>query len=146
MMGKVLIVDDNEGERFIIKRTLIKLGVEVESILEAKNGEEGYDIIDNGKIEVVLLDINMPKLSGLELLRMIRRDKFSPPPYIVMLTTSQNDDDLGSSIEGGADGFSVKPNAPSKMKEILSAIKIIFIDKQHLTEELCSVFQYLKNI
>ncbi len=144
MNAKILIVDDNEGERFLIRRSLIKLGIEEESILTAKDGEEGLGLIMEHEPEVVLLDLNMPKVTGLELLHLIRRDKKYPPPYIVMLTTSQREEDLGRSVLEGADGFSVKPNEPSKMKDILSAIKIFFIDKKNISDELKGFFQYLK--
>lgn len=140
----ILIVDDNEGERFLIRRSLIKLGISEDSILTAKDGEEGLDLITEHEPEVVLLDLNMPKVTGLELLHLIRRDKKHPPPYIVMLTTSQREEDLGRSVLEGADGFSVKPNEPSKMKEILSAIKIFFIDKKNISDELKGFFQFLK--
>jgi len=145
MSNKILVVDDNEGERFLIKRSLLKLGVNANYILEAKDGEEGFDLIKSEHPEVVLLDINMPKLTGLEVLTMIRRDKENPPPFIIMLTTSQHDKDLGNAITGGADAFSIKPNEPSKMKNILEAIKIVFLDKNNLDLDLTEFFQFIKN-
>jgi CheY-like chemotaxis protein len=140
----ILIVDDNEGERFLIRRSLVKLGIDEKLIKTAKDGEEGLELITEYDPEVVLLDLNMPKVTGLELLHLIRRDKKYPPPYIVMLTTSQREEDLGRAVLEGADGFSIKPNEPSKMKEILSAIKIFFIDKKNISDELKSFFQFLK--
>ena len=95
--------------------------------------------------QLVLLDINMPKLNGLEVLKMVREEYGdTPPPFIVMLTTSQHESDLGNAITGGADAFSVKPNEPSKMTDIIKAVKILFVQKDNLPSELAPVFQFLK--
>jgi len=144
MEKKILIIDDNDVERFLLRRGLIKLGVDDKLILDAHGGEEGFKAISEHKPEVVLLDVNMPKMNGLEVLEMIKNTYDTPPPYVVMLTTSQHESDLEASITSGADAFSVKPNEPSKMKEILRAIKIMFIHREDLDVDLKSVFQYIK--
>ena len=145
MSRKILIVDDNESERFLITRSLMKIGINIEDILTAVDGEEGYTIIkERDDIEVVLLDINMPKLNGLEVLGLVRNVNETPPPFIVMLTTSKHETDIGNAIAYGADAFSVKENDPSITIDILMAIKVLFIQKAVLPERLRKLFKYVR--
>jgi len=143
--NKILIVDDNESERFLIHRILVKIGISSEDIEEAIDGEEGYNKIVHGNFipYIVLLDINMPKMNGLEVLVKVRAEMQTLPPYIIILTTSQQESDLGNAITGGVNAFAVKPNEPSRIKNILDAVKLIFINKAVLSSELKKLFSYI---
>jgi two-component system nitrate/nitrite response regulator NarL len=74
--------------------------VEFQVVGEASNGQDALRVIENSKPDIVLLDINMPVMDGLRTIGVIR--KTNPEQKIIMLTISQNDDDLIGAIVAGA--------------------------------------------
>lgn len=119
---KILVVDDEEDvkplflQRF---RKEIKSGaVDFEFAL---SGEIALEYIEAHHSEVVLIlsDINMPGMSGLELLSKIRHDFDNPPPIVMMITAYGDDENRQQSMELGADDFLTKPLDFSYLKEKL---------------------------
>lgn len=107
---KVLLIEDNLIEIMKMKRTISLLKLE-HTIHEAKNGEEALEILeDKSKFpDVILLDLNMPKMSGIEFLTIIKdSEEFRHIP-IVILTTSDNQKDLLKCYKIGISGYVLKP-------------------------------------
>ena len=107
---KVLLIEDNLIEIMKMKRTisLLKLG---HTMHEAKNGEEALTILeDKSKFpDIILLDLNMPKMSGIEFLTIIKdSEEFRHIP-IIILTTSDNQKDLLECYRIGISGYILKP-------------------------------------
>jgi CheY-like chemotaxis protein len=107
---KILLIEDNLIEIMKMKRTisLLKLG---HTMQEAKNGEEALKILEDKSNfpDIILLDLNMPKMSGIEFLTIIKSsDEFKHIPTII-LTTSDNQKDLFECYRIGISGYVLKP-------------------------------------
>ena len=107
---KVLLIEDNIIEIMKMKRTISLLELE-HTIHEAKNGEEALNILeDKSKFpDIILLDLNMPKMSGVEFLTILKEsEEFKHIPTII-LTTSDNQKDLIECYKIGISGYILKP-------------------------------------
>jgi len=102
--GSVLIVDDDASVRRALHITLQTLGF---STSEASDGEEALLLVRTAPYEVVLLDMNLPGLDGLEICRQLRR--LLPRIAILMLTVRDSEDDKVQALEAGADDYVTKP-------------------------------------
>jgi two-component system KDP operon response regulator KdpE len=104
LQGKVLIVDDEPSIRRALRITFGTLGFD---IAEAVTGEQALPLLRAARFDVVLLDINMPGMGGIEACREIRRQ--FPRLAVLMLTIRDNEDDKVEALEAGADDYVVKP-------------------------------------
>lgn len=105
-----LLIEDDEIERLKFLRVLNKSG-QNHKVIEAKNGEEALEKLEetNNLPDVILLDLNMPRMNGLEFLKILKADevlKFIPA---VILSTSSNHQDIMESYKTGIAGYIMKP-------------------------------------
>ena len=112
--ASILVVDDEPQIRRVLKTTLSSQGY---VILEAKTGEEAVDVVRKEKPDLVLLDVNMPGVGGIEACREIRRSSEAP---INMQTVRNAERDKGSALDAGADDYVVKPFG---IEELLARIR-----------------------
>ena len=105
----ILLIEDDAVEILKFNRSLVKLG-ETHELLEAYNGEIALDLLaKNSQIDLILLDLNIPKMNGFEFLKQLRAHtdlKYLPT---VVLTTSINRSDLKQAYSIGVAGYLVKP-------------------------------------
>ncbi|MGH2772193.1 MAG: response regulator transcription factor [Actinomycetota bacterium] len=118
-MKKLLIVDDEPGVRSLVKMTLESQNYE---ILEASNGREALDQARQHHPELILLDVAMPQLSGLEVCREIKSDPAMSDVKILMLTARSQQSDEQGGVEAGADGYFTKPFSPISLLEKVDEI------------------------
>lgn len=120
---KILVMDDNEGVRNLLQRILEGAGYQVTT---AANGKEALYKVSLGEIEVVLLDIHMPEMSGIEVLRKITADS---PDYCVIMVTAVTDMDTAiEALKIGAYDYITKPFDRDEVKQKLQQA----IEKWHL--------------
>ena len=117
---RILLLEDDTIEIMKLRRTILSLGLN-HKVIEARNGEMALKILfSNGELpDVILLDLNMPKINGLEFLKILKKDeklKFIPT---VVLTTSSNDKDVLECYKMGIAGYIIKP---LKYKDYVSRI------------------------
>jgi len=123
---KILVVDDEKDIRMLFEQRFRK---EIRSgemtFVFAFSGEEALSIMKSLDHEAVLIlsDINMPGMSGLELLRKIKEDHHEPPPVVMMITAYGDAENYNSAMRLGADDFLTKPLDFSVLKEKLKAIQ-----------------------
>jgi len=113
---RLVVVDDHA----LFRKGLVSLLEEMSDFLvvgEAANGQEALPIIDRVQPDIILLDINMPVLDGIQTLAAIRKSR--PEQKVLMLTISQNDDDLISAIVTGANGYVLKNTEPDVLHNII---------------------------
>lgn len=115
----VLLADDDPGLRRLVGATL---GSDHFNLLAAENGEETLSMAREHRPELILLDINMPRLSGLEVCRMLKADPTTVQIKIVMLTASGSDVDRARAFEASADDYFVKPFSPIALLDKVYAL------------------------
>ena len=113
--AKVLIVDDNDLMRTLLRGILRNENCQV--IGDARNGIIALEFIERNKPDIVFLDVMMPEMDGLEALLAIRKQH--PEISVIMITGNPSVDNVKESIEGGAQGFIVKPFNSAKVLETM---------------------------
>ena len=116
--GRILVVDDEPQIRRVMRTTLTANGYEVS---DARSGEEAIEKLDNEKFDLVLLDVNMPGMTGLEACRIIRRGQSMPDVAIIMLTVRSSEQDKVKALDSGADDYVVKPFAIEELRARIRA-------------------------
>jgi CheY-like chemotaxis protein len=106
----ILFVEDDNIETMKLQRTVSKLQTK-HNITEAKNGEEALDFLksDSDLPDIILLDLNMPRMSGIEFLKILKADEVMKYLPTIILTTSENRADLLECYKVGIAGYILKP-------------------------------------
>lgn len=105
-MKRCLVVDDSRVIRTVAKRILEQLAFEIE---EAVNGQEAFDACARRMPDVILLDWNMPVMSGIDFLRRLRSTDGGDQPVVVFCTTENDLSHIREAIEAGANEYIMKP-------------------------------------
>ncbi|PLX99125.1 MAG: two-component system response regulator [Desulfuromonas sp.] len=122
MRKKILIVDDSATVRQVLSTTLRETGYEV---VEASDGQEALAFLDerqSDEINMLITDLNMPKMDGIDLIRQVRGSsgfRFMP---IIMLTTESQDQKKQEGKSAGASGWIVKPVKPEQLRTVISMV------------------------
>ena len=114
---RTLIVDDSSVMRKIVERSLRQAGIDQMVVYEAGNGAEGLDVLKSKNVDLILSDINMPSMDGLEFLRQIRAQNLAPGVPVVMITTESSEEHVKQAILAGARGYIRKPFTAEQVKE-----------------------------
>jgi two-component system, chemotaxis family, chemotaxis protein CheY len=114
---KALIVDDSSVMRKIVERALRQAGVQLSVVLEASSGTEGLEVLRRERVHLILSDINMPLMDGLEFLRTLRAQKLAEGVPVVMITTESSEEHVRQAIVAGAQGYLRKPFTADQVKE-----------------------------
>lgn len=123
-MRPILLVEDDEVDTMTVKRSLKDLQVR-NSLVTVSNGEEALDYLrdeQQQKPSIILLDINMPKMNGIEFLTVAKNDDKLKKIPVIVLTTSQEEQDKLDSFELGVAGYMIKPCTYEKFLELLRTI------------------------
>jgi two-component system nitrate/nitrite response regulator NarL len=125
MKLKVIIIDDHTLFREGLQRLLVRHDIDVTA--SVSNGEDGYKAIEKNTPDIVLLDLRMPNISGIEVLKNIRQTRKNLP--VVMLTTSDDEKDLIDALRNGASGYLLKDMEPDDLvvalKDVLKGETIV---------------------
>ncbi len=120
-MVDVLIVDDSAAIRKIVRRIIDHAHLPIGKAIEAADGREALEILTSQPVGVVLSDINMPNMDGLELLRQIKANDFWKKLPVVMVSSEGSDFKMAEALKLGAAGYIQKPFTPDQFKEKLHA-------------------------
>ena len=112
-----LIVDDSAVMRKIVERALRQAGLSLAEIFEASNGVEALDVLRRKRVHLILSDINMPNMDGLEFLRQLREQNLAPDVPVVLITTESSEDHVRNAIAAGAQGYIRKPFTAEQVKD-----------------------------
>lgn len=113
---KIVVADDEPNLRLLVRATLSKEYV----VLEAVDGKQVIELVRNEKPNLILLDVMMPQVNGLEVCRILKADPATSHISVVMLTASGGEEEKKRGKEVGADGYILKPFRPP---ELLSKVK-----------------------
>jgi two-component system chemotaxis response regulator CheY len=118
----VLIVDDSAAIRKILQRVLRQTDIPIGEVLEAGDGVEALKQLNDRHVSLILSDINMPNMDGLQLLAQLKQnDKWKSVP-IVMVTTEGGQGKVIEAVQLGAAGYVRKPFTAEQIKEKLSGL------------------------
>lgn len=116
---RVLIIDDSAVMRKVIERALRQAGLELTEVLEAANGEEALQALRKdgaAAVELIMSDINMPVMDGLQFLELRRNEKLAQGVPVVMITTEGSEQAVLRAISAGAQGYICKPFTAEQVK------------------------------
>ena len=114
---RTLIVDDSSVMRKIVERSLRQADVELEQVLEAGNGAEALAALGNQRVDLILCDINMPVMDGLEFVRALAGVEDAKNFPVVMITTEGSESHVVQALSAGARGYIRKPFTPEQVKQ-----------------------------
>ena len=121
----ILLVDDDEVDVMTVKRAFAKANI-TNPIYVATNGVEALELLRTEKIppsrRLILLDLNMPKMNGIELLRELRTDPELAPTTVVVLTTSNEDRDRVEAYRLNVSGYLLKPVTFQTFAEVMATL------------------------
>lgn len=122
MSYSILIVDDSATTRAVIKRTLALSGLEVAGVREASNGKAALEAIELQMPDLVMLDLNMPEMDGLELTERIRADaRFSMLP-VVIVSSEATPLKVAMMKAKGVNDYITKPFTPEQIRDVASRV------------------------
>ena len=119
MSFNVLIVDDSNAMRAVIKKIISISGFKMDQCIEAGNGKEALDTLAGNWVDVIISDINMPEMNGLELLAELKKDDLLKKIPVIIITTESSEERMQNVFNLGADGFIKKPFLPEQVRKIL---------------------------
>lgn len=114
---RTLIVDDSSVMRKIVERALRQAGLETLVVHEAGSGAEGIEVLKKEKVDIILSDINMPVMDGLEFLRQLKSQGLAAGVPVIMITTESSEEHVKQAIQAGAVGYIRKPFTAEQVKE-----------------------------
>jgi two-component system chemotaxis response regulator CheY len=119
MSKRILTIDDSKTMRDMLLLTLTDAGFEV---LQGVDGEDGLAVLGDQKVDVIITDINMPKMDGYEVIRQLRQNPRHKTTPILVLTTESDTDKRSIARSAGATGWMVKPFDPEGLVAIINKV------------------------
>jgi two-component system chemotaxis response regulator CheY len=119
MAKRILTIDDSKTMRDMLMLTLRDAGFDV---IQAVDGEDGVSVLKQHTVDVVITDINMPKMDGYEVIRQLRGDPQHKTLPILVLTTESDTDKRGIARAAGATGWMVKPFDPERLVQTIRKV------------------------
>ena len=114
---RALIVDDSSVMRKIVERSLRQAGVNLTKVLEAGNGAEALAVLQENQVDLILCDINMPVMDGLEFVKQLAGVPNAKGVPVVMITTEGSESHVVQALSCGARGYIRKPFTADQVKE-----------------------------
>src|SRR4051794_31733302 len=130
---KVLVAEDDKDSRELLSWLMDKLGYQV---VATENGKQAWEAYRREKFRLVISDLLMPDVDGLELCRRIRAAKASKYTYIILLTALIGKKDYLEGMEAGADDFITKPFDPDELKARLGVAERIIAIQEPVLEHM----------
>ena len=121
MNKKIMTVDDSSTIRQMLNFTLQDAGYDV---IEAVDGQDACDKLKENPVSMVITDLNMPRMDGIELIREVRKDPANRFVPIIMLTTESQEKKKQEGKAAGASGWIVKPFSP---EQLLAVVKMVLV-------------------
>jgi two-component system chemotaxis response regulator CheY len=113
---RVLIVDDSSVMRKIVERSLRQADIKLAEVMEAGNGMEALAVLNQSKVDLILCDINMPVMDGLEFVKKLAGVGNAKGVPVVMITTEGSEGHVVQALSAGARGYIRKPFTPDQVK------------------------------
>ncbi|MBU0486150.1 MAG: response regulator [Proteobacteria bacterium] len=141
MAFNIMVVDDSETMRSVVKRVVEMSGVPVGEFYEAADGRQALAIVEKEWVDVILSDINMPEMGGMELLKeIVSNDDFKRIP-VIFITTESSAARMDAADKLGVAGYVTKPFVPETIKAVLLDVleKAYKVKREDLVQEIGDV-------
>ena len=126
---EILIVEDDYISRSLLKKMLVEMG---NTVIEAENGDQAWEILQTKQIKIVVSDWIMPGLNGLNLCRKIRSESYKYYVYVIILTAKDSKTDLVDVFSAGADDYIPKPFDPEELRaRVMTGVRVIDLEDRH---------------
>lgn len=122
MAYNVLIVDDSQTMRKVIRKSVMISGFAIGDFWEAGNGLEALELLKHHWVDLILADINMPLMNGLEMIRVLKKDDMFQNIPVVLITTEGSEKRLEEAYALGIKGYIQKPFHPEAIRDVLNRI------------------------
>ncbi|QPJ63603.1 MAG: response regulator [Candidatus Nitronauta litoralis] len=119
---KVLVVDDSSVMRQIIKNNLKQLGFSNDNLSDAEDGQMGLKRAQEGGLDLIISDWNMPKMTGIEFLKSVRDDGSIKGIPFLMVTSEADKEKIVEAVQAGVSQYIVKPFNANQLEEKIQAI------------------------
>jgi two-component system, chemotaxis family, chemotaxis protein CheY len=141
MTFNILIVDDSLSMRAVIKKIINLSGIRTDKCYEAQNGREALEVLAGNWVDIILSDINMPEMDGIELLKTLRSDQLFKEIPVIFISTEANTERIKEAVLLGVKGFLKKPFVPEDLRELLYKVlglssEGLYGDNEENTEEM----------
>jgi two-component system, chemotaxis family, chemotaxis protein CheY len=124
-----LIVDDSSVMRKIVERSLRQAGIELAKVFEAGNGAEALVVLADNPVDLILCDINMPVMDGLEFVKQLSGVKNAKGVPVIMITTEGSESHVVQALSYGARGYIRKPFTPEQVRE--QVLPVLVVHENH---------------
>jgi two-component system, chemotaxis family, chemotaxis protein CheY len=123
----ILIVDDSQTMRKVIRKAVVLSGFQMGECWEAGEGREALALLQSQAVDLILTDFNMPGMTGLEMIRELKKDEKKGRIPVVMITTQSNEWVVQEGKSLGIEGFIQKPFRPETIRDLLNQL----MEKSH---------------
>ncbi|MFQ5699658.1 MAG: response regulator [Myxococcota bacterium] len=127
MSFSVLIVDDSKTIRSVVRRAIGMSGVDLREVFEAGNGHEALEVLRASAVDIVLCDLHMPEMSGMELVAAMSGDVKLRAIPVVIVSSDRSEVRMEEMKAKGVRGYLTKPSRPEAFRDIVS--EVLGIDK-----------------
>ncbi len=114
---RALIVDDSSVMRKIVEKSLRQAGLPLSEVFEAGNGAEGLTVLQDKTVDLILSDINMPAMDGLEFVKQLQSLEKAKNVPVVMITTEASESHVVQALSHGAKGYIRKPFTADQVRD-----------------------------
>ena len=122
MSYNILIVDDSKTIRSVIKKTLDLADVPVGDLYEAENGKEALDVMNSNWIDLIFADINMPVMTGIEMIKKMSEDNTLDKTPVIIVSTEGSKTRIDELLELGVKAYLRKPINPEELRNIVKEV------------------------
>jgi two-component system chemotaxis response regulator CheY len=122
MAYNILIVDDSKTARAFIAKSLEVAGIEMGAVFEAENGKQALDVLHTHWIDIVFADINMPEMTGLEMVQQMKQDGLMKTVPVVIISTERSLTRIAELKAAGVRDYMNKPFTPENIKQAVDRI------------------------
>lgn len=122
MSYNILVVDDSDIIRAIVKKSIAMSGLEVGQVFEAGNGVEALKVLGQNWIDIVFADINMPEMNGMELVEKMSEDHMLVSVPVVIVSTERNQSRIDELKQRGIRAYIKKPFRPENFRDVVNDV------------------------
>ncbi len=122
MAFNILIVDDSAVTRMVLKKTIAMIDIKIDEIIEAGNGQEALDLLCDHNVDLVLADLNMPEMNGMEMTAAILGNKATSDIPVIIISTHACDDRINELRSQGVKNYIHKPFTPEMIRDALQKV------------------------